>query len=138
MEQVIKRYSNGEVTVLWQPAKCMHSGVCAAGLPAVFDPAKKPWITIQGASSAAIVAQVARCPSGALSIEQPAAAPPAETTTTVEVRPDGPLLISGQLTVTHRDGRTQQCDGITAFCRCGGSANKPFCDGSHKRNGFKA
>lgn len=136
MDQEIRRYSNGEITVLWQAAKCMHSGVCAQGLPEVFDPARKPWITIAGATSAAIVAQVARCPSGALSIERPATA--AENTTTVEVRPDGPLLIHGPLTVTHRDGRTQQCEGITAFCRCGGSANKPFCDGSHKRNGFKA
>lgn len=141
MDQGIKRYSNGEITVLWHAAKCMHSGVCTHGLPAVFDPQKKPWITIGAATSDAIVAQVARCPSGALSIA-PAEAEPASTgggsAAAVEVRPDGPLMISGQFTLTHRDGRTERCEGTTAFCRCGGSANKPFCDGSHKRNGFKA
>lgn len=142
MDQGIKRYSNGEITVLWEAAKCMHSGVCTRGLPAVFDPQKKPWITIGAATSDAIVAQVARCPSGALSIAPTVAEPVGATgttaSTTVQVRPDGPLMISGQFTLTHRDGRIERCEGTTALCRCGGSANKPFCDGSHKRNGFKA
>ena len=61
-------YSNGEVTVVWKPGKCIHSGKCAAGLPAVFKPSVKPWIDVKGASSEEIVAQVAKCPSGALSI----------------------------------------------------------------------
>jgi uncharacterized Fe-S cluster protein YjdI len=71
MEKAItKRYSNGEVTVVWQPARCIHSGVCVRGLPLVFDPSRKPWIELASATSEQIVAQVARCPSGALSIEQ--------------------------------------------------------------------
>jgi uncharacterized Fe-S cluster protein YjdI len=61
-------YSNGEVTVLWQPKKCVHSGICAAGLRAVFDPKRRPWVDVSKATSAQIVAQVAECPSGALSI----------------------------------------------------------------------
>lgn len=68
---VVKRYSNGEVTVVWKSALCSHSGVCFRGLPAVFDPRRRPWIAIDAASSAAIVEQVGRCPSGALSIETP-------------------------------------------------------------------
>lgn len=68
---VVKRYSNGEVTVVWRSALCIHSGVCFRGLPAVFDPRRRPWIAIDAASSAAIVEQVGRCPSGALSIEAP-------------------------------------------------------------------
>ena len=67
---ITKRYSNGEVTVVWQPAKCVHSGVCVRGLPLVFDPRRKPWIELATATNEQIVAQVARCPSGALSIEQ--------------------------------------------------------------------
>jgi uncharacterized Fe-S cluster protein YjdI len=69
MSDIIKRYSNGEVTVVWQPAKCIHSAVCARGLPEVFDPRRRPWIVLTSATSAQIVAQVAKCPSGALSIE---------------------------------------------------------------------
>ena len=66
---ITKRYSNGEVTVVWQPAKCVHSGICARGLPLVFDPRRKPWIVLESATTEQIVAQVAKCPSGALSIE---------------------------------------------------------------------
>ena len=66
---ITKRYSNGEVTVVWQPAKCVHSGICARGLPLVFDPGRRPWIELTSAPSEQIVAQVAKCPSGALSIE---------------------------------------------------------------------
>lgn len=62
------KYSNGEVTILWQPDKCSHSAICFKGLPAVFDPRKKPWIEPSEASTDAIIEQVKKCPSGALSI----------------------------------------------------------------------
>ena len=64
---MIKRYSNGDVTVVWQPDLCRHSAICARGLPKVFDPRRRPWIELQHADPAAIVAQVERWPSGALS-----------------------------------------------------------------------
>ncbi|HXH60051.1 MAG TPA: (4Fe-4S)-binding protein [Fimbriimonadaceae bacterium] len=62
------RYTNGEVTVLWRPKKCIHCGNCACGLPQVFKPRERPWITPENATSQEIVDQVAKCPSGALSI----------------------------------------------------------------------
>jgi uncharacterized Fe-S cluster protein YjdI len=68
LNHVKKKYSNGEVEVLWQSHLCTHSGVCFRGLPEVFDPRKKPWVTPENATSEQIVAQVKKCPSGALSI----------------------------------------------------------------------
>ena len=65
-----KHYSNGEITVVWKPDLCQHSGVCARGLRSVFDPKRRPWIELQHANSATIADQVAKCPSGALSIVQ--------------------------------------------------------------------
>lgn len=62
-----KRYTNGEVTVVWKPDICIHSEICFHGLGEVFDPDKRPWVNINGASTDAIVAQVEQCPSGALS-----------------------------------------------------------------------
>jgi len=59
-------YTNGEVTVTWQPNKCIHSTKCWKGLPAVFQPREKPWIKIHGADTEAIISQVKQCPSGAL------------------------------------------------------------------------
>lgn len=63
-----KTYTNGDVTIVWQPARCSHSARCIQGLPHVFDPRRRPWITIEAAPSADIVRQVRACPSGALSL----------------------------------------------------------------------
>jgi uncharacterized Fe-S cluster protein YjdI len=67
--EIVKRYSNGEITVVWQPSLCVHSAICARGLPRVFDPRRRPWVILDGFDSKTIVDQVERCPSGALSIE---------------------------------------------------------------------
>jgi len=63
-----KNYSNGTVTVVWQPKLCIHSGNCVKGLNSVFNSRQSPWINMDGADSEAIIAQVKNCPSGALSI----------------------------------------------------------------------
>jgi CDGSH-type Zn-finger protein len=59
---------------------------------------------------------------------------------TVKVRKNGPYLVEGEeVTVVDWDGRTYTIPKRPfALCRCGGSANKPFCDGTHSRNGFAA
>ncbi|MBM3117146.1 (4Fe-4S)-binding protein [Jeongeupia naejangsanensis] len=135
-----KRYSNGEVTILWQPEKCIHSKRCFHGLPAVFDPASRPWIRIEAAASAEIVRQVNDCPSGALSLVDERHSPdaPKPDIPCIELQPEGPLLVHGPVTLRLANGDEQACDGPrTALCRCGASANKPFCDGSHRKVGFK-
>jgi uncharacterized Fe-S cluster protein YjdI len=67
---MVKRYSNGEVTVIWKPDLCQHGGRCALELPLVFNPRRRPWVELQHANTARIVHQVERCPSGALSWER--------------------------------------------------------------------
>lgn len=69
-KKIVKEYTNGEVTVVWQPHMCIHSKKCWKGLLSVFDPRRKPWVDMDGASSERIVAQVNECPSGALSMKQ--------------------------------------------------------------------
>lgn len=61
-----KEYDNGEVVITWQPEKCTHSGNCVRGLPAVFNPKKRPWIEMSNGTTEELVAQVQECPSGAL------------------------------------------------------------------------
>lgn len=56
----------------------------------------------------------------------------------IDPQPDGPLQVKGNLEITSGTGRTIARVTETWLCRCGGSANKPYCDGSHRRNGFKA
>jgi uncharacterized Fe-S cluster protein YjdI len=67
MKEVRKEYSNGEVTIVWQNKLCTHSGICVTGLPSVFDRDKHPWINTDGATTQEMIAQVKKCPSGALS-----------------------------------------------------------------------
>ena len=53
--------------------------------------------------------------------------------------PDGPLIVRGRFVITGPDGQPVPAGRKTvALCRCGKSANKPFCDGSHTRTGFRA
>ena len=65
----MKEYTNGEITIFWQPKKCTHSGVCVKTLPKVYNPKLRPWIKMENATTEALKAQVAKCPSGALSIK---------------------------------------------------------------------
>ena len=62
-----REYSNGQVTIVWKPEICTHSGICARGLPKVFQPREKPWVKIDQATTDELVSQVKKCPSGALS-----------------------------------------------------------------------
>ena len=66
-KDITKHYTNGEVTIVWKPATCIHSTICFRGLPDVFDTRKRPWVTPEGAETQAIIEQVKQCPSGALS-----------------------------------------------------------------------
>lgn len=65
----MKEYSNGEITILWQPKKCTHSGICVKTLPQVYNPKLRPWIKMENATTEELKAQVAKCPSGALSLK---------------------------------------------------------------------
>jgi uncharacterized Fe-S cluster protein YjdI len=67
MSQKTFHYSNEEITVVWKPEICIHSGICFRGLPAVFDPRRKPWVDIKASGTHEIKTQVSQCPSGALS-----------------------------------------------------------------------
>jgi uncharacterized Fe-S cluster protein YjdI len=67
MSDSAKSYSNGEITVVWKPGICIHSGKCVQGLGEVFNVHNRPWINIGSSSTDRIMQQVEKCPSGALS-----------------------------------------------------------------------
>ena len=43
-------YSNGELTIIWQPELCKHAGICVKTLPQVYNPKERPWIKIENAT----------------------------------------------------------------------------------------
>ena len=58
---------------------------------------------------------------------------------TITTRPNGPYLITGPIRIVDPDGKEFRVERETvALCRCGQSANKPFCDGTHGKVGFQA
>lgn len=134
----IKEYSNGEITILWKPDKCIHAGECVRLLPKVYRPEEKPWIKIENATTEELTAQVAKCPSGALSLKNTVAKNPdmLKNETRIDVMEKGPLVIMGNLEIKNVDGRIEKQSRSTAFCRCGASNSKPYCDGSHSKIGF--
>lgn len=139
MKDITKKYTNGEVTVVWKPNECIHSTICFRGLGEVFDPRRRPWITLEGANTEKIIEQVKKCPSGALSYYLNREADEnekIEAETIVETTPNGPLLVYGNVAIKDKEGNRMLKNKVTAFCRCGASSNKPFCDGSHKRVNF--
>ena len=70
MKDITKKYSNNEVTIVWKPSVCIHSKICwdeINGLKKVFNPFEKPWIKPEAATTEELIAQIKKCPSGALS-----------------------------------------------------------------------
>ena len=57
---------------------------------------------------------------------------------TIAVLDNGPFIVKGDVTVTDGDGQAFPTKQQVALCRCGASANKPFCDGAHAKAGFEA
>ena len=142
MENSEKKYSNGEITVVWKPSECIHSAKCFKGLSEVFDPRKRPWITLEKSTTDKIISQVDKCPSGALSYfhneKQKEESTVQSVETIIETVTNGPLLVYGNLVVKNASGEVTTKSKVTAFCRCGNSLNKPYCDGTHRKIDFKA
>lgn len=135
-------YKSDDITVSYAPDVCVHAAECVKGLPKVFNPLKKPWVDINGASANDIAEIVKKCPTGALQYKMKNEIESIKEVkmekTKITVMPDGPLMVEGNLTVRKISGDHIK-DGEKLFlCRCGASANKPFCDGSHKKAEFKA
>ena len=138
------KYHKDDLTVVWKPKTCIHSTLCWKGLISVFNPKARPWINLDSAGKEQIIEQVKKCPSGALSYylnnENPETPEKlvAESASKlkVEVSPNGPYLIKSECLIVYSNGTEETKTGTVALCRCGASANKPYCDGSHRKNGF--
>jgi len=132
-------YRNDQIAVSWEPKLCIHAGNCFRGLPEVFQPQTRPWVKLEAATADQIAEVVMTCPTGALHFERLDDGPPElqAAETTINVRPNGPLYVRGRVRVIGPGGHLIREDTRVALCRCGHSENKPFCDGSHRRVGFR-
>jgi CDGSH-type Zn-finger protein/uncharacterized Fe-S cluster protein YjdI len=132
-------YANDRIEVHWEPKLCIHVRSCVKRLPNVFDAQARPWVDVDGATPDEIAATVLTCPTGALHFRRldGGAQEHADEPATIEPRVNGPLFVRGQVRIVDGEGRLIREDTRVALCRCGASNNKPFCDGSHLRIGFR-
>lgn len=136
MRRKRRTYAGKDIAIGYDIARCIHAEECARGLPAVFDPKRKPWVDPEAAPADAIAGVIHRCPTGALAYERAdgvAEIPDADAT--MRVDPNGPLYLRGRVRIKMPDGEVIE-ESRVALCRCGHSKNKPFCDDSHYDAGF--
>jgi uncharacterized Fe-S cluster protein YjdI/CDGSH-type Zn-finger protein len=133
-----RTYANETIEVRWEPRLCIHTLNCVRGLGEVFDSQARPWVRVDAADAERIADTILTCPTGALHFRRLDGGPqeqPREETT-IEPRRNGPLFVRGRVRIVDEDGAVVREDTRLALCRCGGSRNKPFCDGTHREIGF--
>ncbi|WP_375550264.1 CDGSH iron-sulfur domain-containing protein [Rhodophyticola porphyridii] len=122
------------LTITFDARTCIHARRCVLGLPGVFRPgARGGWIQPGDADPEALVRVIEACPSGALSYtRKQGAEEPTPEVNTARLWENGPVELRGEI-VIGEESYTR-----VTLCRCGKSANKPFCDNSHIEAGFTA
>lgn len=138
MSDRLHEFDSAGIRVSWSRQRCIHAAECVRGLPAVFKPGDKPWVTPDRAAADRVAEVVMRCPTGALHFERKDGGPaePVPGSNTVEPSSDGPLYLRGELEILRAAGTLLLRDTRVALCRCGQSRNKPFCDNSHREADF--
>ena len=134
-----KVYRGRDIEVSFDLDICIHVAECLRGDPLVFELDRRPWV-LPDAGDADVVAKVVElCPSGALQYRRLDGNQQEthEGLTRVTPTRNGPLLVVGEIEVTHEDGTIETLPRAT-LCRCGQSKHKPFCDNTHLAVKFEA
>lgn len=146
MDKTDRKYTNGEITVFWHPKKCIHATTCYRELIEVFNPRKRPWVNMDGASTEEIIRVVKLCPTQALAFkynkdmdgdkQAEINSSPKETDAEARIMEDGPLVLKGSFILYDIQGNELKHFKMTSLCRCGASITLPFCDGTHRKIGY--
>lgn len=131
-------YRGKRITIFDNRAICAHAGYCSDGLKSVFRYGVEPWIDPDAAALDEVIATIEKCPSGALSYAVDGVAQKEnERPPKVTVTDNGPYAVTGGIELMNVEFGAGAPREHYTLCRCGASANKPFCDGSHWRVEFK-
>ena len=168
-----RQYTNGEITVFWVPSKCIHATTCFRELIEVFNPGRRPWVNMEGATTRRITEVVNKCPTQAIywknnsdlspdelaaqkhfpreevnpetitpgnsetSGTKAVARPERVKPTSIRIMRDGPIVVEGTFKIIGANNEELRRTRMTSFCRCGHSRSMPYCDGHHRKVGFK-
>jgi len=131
-------YLGKSVTIHDNRGICAHAGFCTENLSSVFRLKSEPWIDPDGAEVDEIVNTIRKCPSGALSYSIDGVEyGDQDRDPMIMVSKDGPYHITGGIELKGESMGEGASREHYTLCRCGGSKNKPFCDGTHWYIKFK-
>jgi CDGSH-type Zn-finger protein len=134
-----RNYVGKRITIHDNRCVCSHARFCVNELPSVFRLGERPWIDPDGAEPERIIEVIEKCPSGALSYSVDGVEHRDQNREPrVAIVKDGPFCLVGGIEVVGEEPRAEEVSREhCTLCRCGASRNKPFCDGSHEKAGFK-
>ena len=136
MTDAIERVEGRSATISFDGKLCIHARRCVISQPGVFKAnVQGPWIDPDAASAEDLIFVALNCPSGAIRVTRHdgGAEEPIPQVNTIALRENGPLAVHAAIALGG------ESIGLRAtLCRCGASANKPYCDGSHVAAAFSA
>ncbi len=146
-ETGMRQYRTEDLIVYWDAKQCSHAGKCWQGLPKVFRPEARPWITLTAATPEQIIETIDKCPTDALKYEltpnskvDPGIAKgpgsvkyQGDHLPAVQIKMvrSGPLVVKGLAQIFDADGKLLKESNHIVLCSCGKTKNAPYCDGSH-------
>jgi CDGSH-type Zn-finger protein/uncharacterized Fe-S cluster protein YjdI len=138
-DKKVYRFDGKDVEVAWDGRLCIHVQECTRAKGKLFESGRDPWGQPDRGEPGYVAEVVRRCPTGALTYvrKDGGEGETAPEANTVVISNNGPLYVEGDLAI---DGAQDDMPGVryrAALCRCGDSKNKPFCDNSHEKEGFR-
>jgi CDGSH-type Zn-finger protein len=130
-----KTFGTGETVLEDDRSVCAHAGFCGTKLTNAWKLSARG--DLGTAERSQLVAMAAHCPSGALTLRLEGKDVEPSMPAEIALMPDGPLLVTGGVVVECSDGTVLEKRNRMTLCRCGASASKPLCDGSHAETGFR-
>lgn len=134
-EERAHRFEGDGITLFDDLSLCTHAGFCGDRFTTV-------WRMLEDSDDPDVRERIrhmtALCPSGRIATQTAGAQrdePPYPPSIAIEQ--DGPVWVRGGIHVVAADGTRYEARNRQTLCRCGGSRNKPFCDGTHRTIGFR-
>ncbi|NNE95102.1 MAG: iron-binding protein [Acidimicrobiales bacterium] len=134
LESRVELHAGDGITVRKYGEFCEHAGFCANYGTNWFEMTAK---TSDPKVRRRLISMIENCPSGALAYEVDGELVEPPLPKEIGVVPNGPLFVSGYIPIQRSDGEPVEIRNRVTLCRCGQSANKPFCDDSHSDVGFR-